>query len=199
MRHASPGATTCHLGIRTCSQGKDNTRCASQPDHIPPKACQLRVLAKYSLIRRRMDILDDPGSSKVIATFELPGVKSDQITLNLHQQVLYICGRRVPRTLRECLVDPSTETVNQGTVPSGSNFSIDPTKYLRQELRYGPFKREIRLPHGIREGDIMASLRDGLLTVTWPRHSGSTLDAEPLNSATEDERKHAIATSTEED
>ncbi|KAF8635752.1 hypothetical protein AX15_000363 [Amanita polypyramis BW_CC] len=147
----------------------------------------------------RMDILDDPGSSKVIATFELPGVKSDQITLNLHQQVLYICGRRVPRTLRECLVDPSTETVNQGTVPSGSNFSIDPTKYLRQELRYGPFKREIRLPHGIREGDIMASLRDGLLTVTWPRHSGSTLDAEPLNSATEDERKHAIATSTEED
>ena len=38
----------------------------------------------------------------------------------------------------------------------------------RSEFRYGSFTRTLELPAGVREGDITASYRDGILEITAP-------------------------------
>ena len=40
--------------------------------------------------------------------------------------------------------------------------------YYRQELRYGSFSRDLPLPEGVKESDVKASYRDGILEVRVP-------------------------------
>ena len=41
----------------------------------------------------------------------------------------------------------------------------------RSEFRYGSFRRVLRLPHGVREGDVTATYTDGILEVRVPTGS----------------------------
>jgi HSP20 family protein len=46
------------------------------------------------------------------------------------------------------------------------------THYVRQEIRYGAFVRNIALPAGCTEKDVAAEYRDGILTVRLPVGEG---------------------------
>jgi HSP20 family protein len=41
-------------------------------------------------------------------------------------------------------------------------------EFFRREIRYGDFERSIRLPKGIREEDLTAVYRDGVLELSGP-------------------------------
>ncbi|KAF8892929.1 hypothetical protein BD779DRAFT_1436528, partial [Infundibulicybe gibba] len=104
----------------------------------------------------RMDICDDASINRCWATFEIPGVKSSDLSLNVREGSLVLKGqRRAPRELRALL-----ESSSQAKLPSNP-------------LRYGTFTRTIPLPPGTKESDMVAQLEDGLLTVTWPRTPAS--------------------------
>jgi HSP20 family protein len=116
-----------------------------------------------------VEICDQPQSHFVTATFELPGLKKEEIGVHLtHDGRLTISGnRRPPPFLANS--DPS--------------FVVYPVN----EIKYGRFERTINVPAGlevcrllwlstdgaltrlIQVKDINASLADGMLCVSWPR------------------------------
>lgn len=81
------------------------------------------------LIRfRRLEICDDPSSSRITATLELPGMKSDEIRVHLDKNdVLLISGERRSR------------------MPSDQESDV---RYLAKEIKYGRFERALRVPKG---------------------------------------------------
>ncbi|KAJ7672615.1 HSP20-like chaperone [Mycena polygramma] len=127
--------------------------------------------------RPRMEIFNDPDSPNVIATFELPGVKIADLSISVKQGVLLIHGERQPRYRRRQR-HPSVR--GQPQAEAGDNMDVDSAAasraseaharlFPKEELRYGQFRRAVRLPTGADTSCISASLSDGLLTVTWPR------------------------------
>jgi len=102
-------------------------------------------------MRPRVEICDQPQSRFVTATFELPGLKKEEIGVHLtNDGRLTISGDRRP---------PPFLT---NTEPA---FCMYPVK----ELKYGRFERTITVPVGLEVKDINASLADGMLIVSWPR------------------------------
>jgi len=106
-----------------------------------------------------MDICDDPASPHITATFELPGVKREEIKLNIHEGNLIVRGERRSR------LTPLTTRPSNGisslpvhpisaadTIASGEMMETDaialPVKYPVQEVRYGKFHRAVALPQG---------------------------------------------------
>jgi len=114
-----------------------------------------RVAAAQSqggeIMRPRVEICDQPQSRFVTATFELPGLKKEEIGVHLTLDGrLTISGyRRSPPFLAN--TDPA--------------FVVYPVK----EIKYGRFERTINVPAGLEVKDINASLADGMLCVSWPR------------------------------
>ena len=41
--------------------------------------------------------------------------------------------------------------------------------FLHRERTYGSVKRSLRLPFGVRDNDVKAAYRDGILSITLPR------------------------------
>jgi HSP20 family protein len=77
--------------------------------------------------------------------FDLPGLKSDQTKVGVHDHLLTISGER----------QEEHEEKHQG--------------YLRQECSVGRFERNMQLPADVNDEDIAASFADGVLTVKVPR------------------------------
>jgi HSP20 family protein len=116
-----------------------------------------------------MDIIDDPSSPKIIAIFELPGVKNDNITLQIKDKRLMVLGKRLDPFTEALAAARSTSdqassttnslgnvtnlTPNAPTTPARGAASgfITPTmgKSIR-ELRYGSFFRSLPVPEGIK-------------------------------------------------
>ncbi|KAF9476035.1 hypothetical protein BDN70DRAFT_935378 [Pholiota conissans] len=147
-----------------------------------------RVPVRYS---PRMDVINDPSSSKYLGIFELPGIKSSEISLQLREGHLIVCGKRNRPTLeslrQELVAEQSTKMEDQEVKLPVNATSPDRLLYGQtpiQELRYGVFHRAIRIPDGIRESDINATLHEGMLKVTWPKSSVMTPAASPEPAAT---------------
>lgn len=102
-----------------------------------------------------MDIVDDPSISRVVAMFELPGIRSSDITLQIRESNLVITGMRTM---------PSSESLRQecNTVDDKEIKSEDNDVEMKseapvivrlnapvQELRYGSFYRAVCIPDGI--------------------------------------------------
>ncbi|KAI0305186.1 hypothetical protein B0F90DRAFT_1625210, partial [Multifurca ochricompacta] len=112
-----------------------------------------------------VEICDQPQSRYITATFELPGLKKEEIGVHLtHDGRLTISGdRRSPPFLSN--TDPA--------------LAIYPVK----ELKYGRFERTINVPAGLEVSvkDINASLADGMLCVSWPRAIQPALSQVPTH------------------
>lgn len=80
-----------------------------------------------------------------VITAELPGVKDEDVRIDVADGVLTIGGER--RLEQE----------------------VDRERYHRIERSYGGFERTFRLPPGVREDDIHASVAYGVLKVTVPK------------------------------
>jgi HSP20 family protein len=78
----------------------------------------------------------------LVVRAELPGVKSEDVEITVHQGVLTISGRR----------EEQTEGERGG--------------YLVKERRSGSFRRSLQLPEGIDEDSIRARFENGVLEVS---------------------------------
>ena len=89
-----------------------------------------------------LDIQDKDGTYLVKA--DLPGLKKEDIHLELHDGYLTLKGeRKYEHTEKE-------------------------DYYRRIERTYGTFQRSLKVPKGLTEKDIKAKYRDGVLEVTIP-------------------------------
>ena len=93
----------------------------------------------------RMDLHEDAEKNLVTATFELPGLKKEDISIDVHN------GRL--------------------TVSAESKLSAEHNEngYAVRERRYGKLSRTLQLPQGLKEEEIKASVENGVLTVTFPK------------------------------
>jgi HSP20 family protein len=93
--------------------------------------------------RPAMDIKERDGN--VIIHAELPGVKKENVSIELKEGVLTISGEKKEEKKEE------------------------KDKFYRMERMYGKFTRSIALPEGVNESNIKAVFNDGVLEVTFPR------------------------------
>lgn len=93
----------------------------------------------------RVDVKDMDDHYQITA--ELPGVKKDDIHINLEDGIL---------TLE---AESSTEDKEEKE-----------GKVIRQERRYGKFMRSFNLGSDVHEEEINASFNDGILTLKAPKH-----------------------------
>ena len=89
-----------------------------------------------------VDIFDKDGKLNIVV--EIPGVRKEDVTLEVRDGILYLSGTR--RRSEE----GDGETIR------------------RLERVYGSFHRHFHLPEGVKEDDIKAEYRDGLLFLTLP-------------------------------
>jgi len=87
---------------------------------------------------------------------ELPGVKRDDIEIEVHEGVMTVRGEK--KTER------SEETGG----------------YFFSERQYGRFQRTFRLPADAADEGIEAGFRDGVLKITVPRHAPETPKARKI-------------------
>jgi len=76
---------------------------------------------------------------------ELPGVKSDDLDIEVTEEAVSIAGERKSETQSE----------EKGVI--------------RSEFRYGTFRRVIPLPSRVKNTDVTADYRDGILHLTLPK------------------------------
>ncbi|EJD52263.1 small heat shock protein [Auricularia subglabra TFB-10046 SS5] len=95
--------------------------------------------------RPRMDLHEDKEKNLVTATFELPGLKKEDIAIDVHNGRLTVSGE----------VKSSTEENKDG--------------FVVRERRSGRFSRVLQLPQDAKPDSVSASLNDGVLTVTFPK------------------------------
>ncbi|KAF7316162.1 SHSP domain-containing protein [Mycena indigotica] len=95
--------------------------------------------------RPKMDLHENAASNTVTATFELPGIKKEEVHIET-----------APGRLR---------------ISAESRISEEHEKdgYAIRERRFGKFSRTLQLPHGVKEEEIKASMENGVLTVTFPK------------------------------
>ncbi|TCD66043.1 hypothetical protein EIP91_001899 [Steccherinum ochraceum] len=96
-------------------------------------------------MRPRMDVHEDAQNNTVLATFELPGLKKEDVNIDVHNNLLTVSGE----------TKTSTEHDENG--------------YAVRERRFGKFSRSIPLPQGVKNEDIQASLENGVLSVKFPK------------------------------
>ncbi|KAI0784207.1 small heat shock protein [Abortiporus biennis] len=96
-------------------------------------------------VRPKMDLHEDEKSNTVTATFELPGLKKEDVHIDVVNDVLTISGE------------------------AKKNEDYDKDGWKVQERRFGKFTRSLQLPQGVNEGQIKAQLENGVLSVKFPK------------------------------
>jgi len=103
----------------------------------------------------RVEEFTEEGSLVIRA--ELPGIDPDKdVEISMHDGMLHLRAER----------KESTETKG--------------TSEYRSEFRYGMFERTLPLPGGIKEGDVTATYKDGILEVRLPKATGSSTATVPV-------------------
>jgi HSP20 family protein len=90
-----------------------------------------------------LDVWETDG--EIVVSVDLPGVREDQVAIEVEDGVLTISGQR----------DREVE--------------LQEDRYYRFERRVGAFSRSVTLPQGVNEGDIKAAFADGVLEVRIPK------------------------------
>ncbi|KAF8894249.1 small heat shock protein, partial [Mucidula mucida] len=98
-----------------------------------------------TVLRPRMDLHEDAEKNIVTALFELPGLKKEDVNIDVRDGRLTVTGES----------KISSEHQEEG--------------YAVKERKFGKFSRTLRLPQGVKEEQINASLENGVLTVTFPK------------------------------
>ncbi|MCL6358424.1 Hsp20/alpha crystallin family protein, partial [Pectobacterium parmentieri] len=96
-------------------------------------------------MKPRMDLHEDSKNNVVTATFELPGLKKDDVNIDVNDGRLTVSAEAKTSSER------------------------DEGGYAIRERSSGKLSRTLQLPAGIQDKDIKASLNDGILTVTFPK------------------------------
>ena len=91
-----------------------------------------------------MDFVDDPAESSLTAVFEIPGIKTSDISLHIVDGHIVVSGeRRATYNITQ-----QAETTTQDAAENGSQ---EPKLVIPiQELRFGSFRRAVRIPEGLK-------------------------------------------------
>ncbi|MBW4631765.1 MAG: Hsp20/alpha crystallin family protein [Iphinoe sp. HA4291-MV1] len=109
-------------------------------------------------------------NENLILRAELPGVEGKDLEVQVARQALYIAGE--------------TRYENR----------TDERGYFRSELRYGKFKRTISLPVPVKNEEVKAEFKNGILTLTLPKVEEARYKVVKLNF-TEDNKVLTDSTS----
>jgi len=90
-----------------------------------------------------VDVFDTEAA--VVLKAELPGMRPDDIHIEVEDNVLTIKGER---TFEE---------------------KVDGERYYRIERRFGSFQRSLALPQGVKADEVQATYEDGILEVRVPK------------------------------
>jgi HSP20 family protein len=90
----------------------------------------------------RIDVIKKEG--ELVLRADLPGVKPDDIKVEVEDGVLTVSGEHEEKTEEE------------------------KERYLRRERRYGSFSRSMTLPEGVKSDDVEATTSDGVLELRIP-------------------------------
>ncbi|KAH7910914.1 HSP20-like chaperone [Hygrophoropsis aurantiaca] len=112
------------------------------------RAQTLRVQRHGVIFTPRMELYDDPESSRITATLELPGLKTGDVSVHLDDDHLVISGDR------------------RSSIPTDDDGAA---KYPIKEIKYGKFLRKLNVPSGTMMSTISASMSEGMLVISWPR------------------------------
>lgn len=93
-----------------------------------------------------MDFIDDPTESILTAVIEIPGIKTNDISLHISNGLLVVLGERRP-AYRDNATQQS-EALPQDT--AGNSIQAPKLIIPIQELRYGTFRRTIRIPESLK-------------------------------------------------
>jgi HSP20 family protein len=93
----------------------------------------------------RMDLHENAETKTITATFELPGIKQEDVNVEVHGNRLTISGE-----------SKRSDNHNKGG-------------YVVQERSYGKFSRALQIPQGIKAEDVHAKMENGVLTVCFPK------------------------------
>ncbi|KAH9060670.1 HSP20-like chaperone [Lactarius vividus] len=98
----------------------------------------------------RMDIHHDDKSNTVCATFELPGLQKEDVSIDVNNNILTVSGE----------TKESTERNEEG--------------YTLRERRYGKFSRSLSLPQGLKVSrNLTTDPCDGINVSTERGHKGN--------------------------
>ncbi|THH16741.1 hypothetical protein EW146_g3941 [Bondarzewia mesenterica] len=110
-----------------------------------PTQRQLTQGPQSGVFRPRLDVHENKEQNMVTATFELPGLKKEDVTIDVHNDQLTVSGESKVEEKRE-----------EGD-------------WVVRERRSGKFSRTMPLPQGIKDEEIKANMEQGVLKVTFPR------------------------------
>jgi len=99
------------------------------------------------LFQPKMDIHENAEHNLVTATFELPGMKKDEVSIDIRNSRLVISGE--------------TKHAKE----------FEENGYVHRERSSGKFSRTLPLPAGAKPEEIKAKMENGVLTVTFPKTS----------------------------
>ena len=135
-----------------------------------------------------MDLCDDPASSYIVATLELPGLKQEDMSVRIENEELVVRGERRFRSLARSpsrSLATSPDLAQNAASGSGSSALVRarsaepatadmahpalPHGYTTQEIKYGMFERRVGLPAGTQVCRITDSFCLGTMThvVAW--------------------------------
>ncbi|KAF9484745.1 HSP20-like chaperone [Pholiota conissans] len=95
-------------------------------------------------LKPRMDLLEYHDKNTVTAIFELPGLKKEDVQIDLHDNRMTVSGE------------------------SSTSNGRDEGEYAVRERSFGKFSRTLQLPQGVKEDQIKAHLDNGVLCVQFP-------------------------------
>ncbi len=105
-----------------------------------------------------VDIAD--SDSELTVTASVPGYDREDISVQVDDGILTIAAQHTAETTAD---DGETDEVEVDEV------EVDAPKYVRRERRYGAVRRSFTLPTDLRDSELKADLRNGVLTVHIPR------------------------------
>lgn len=97
------------------------------------------------VFKPRLDLQENVDENAVTARIELPGMKPEDIRVDVQNDRLTVSGETSATTAR------------------------DEGNYVVRERSYGKFSRTLVLPPGTKPEDIKANLDSGVLTITFPK------------------------------
>ena len=91
-----------------------------------------------------MDFVDDPAESCLTAVFEIPGIKTSDISLHIVDGHIVVSGERRPTYNLTQQSEPRPQDTEE-------NGNQEPKLFIPiQELRFGTFRRAVRIPEGLK-------------------------------------------------
>ncbi|RPD52477.1 hypothetical protein L227DRAFT_480909, partial [Lentinus tigrinus ALCF2SS1-6] len=120
------------------------------------------------IYKPRMELWDDGDNPLVTAVFELPGLRPEDVSVDVVDGRLIVSGERrqhvLSTTASAQAIDEHDEDGDEAVSTAGRSGILQV-----REIKYGFFRRVVSVPAGCTTNDLEATMENGMLTVSWPR------------------------------